>query len=670
MNQPLLTIQRARPVETISPEMSLGCYLLEAGLVAPWQVFHALERQREWDVTLPEILLARGWVRPDRLREALAAFYPAMLVDLSREPPDPALAATVPAQTCLRFNAIPWQSVGGLLVVATGRPDRFEVQREIMPPILRGALLAISDEKSVSDHLARTHRRLLAQRAETRVDPALSCRGWGGASRRRMWLVLVALALTGLLALIAPGGLLAGLTLWAVISLLAVSALKTCAFLVHFFRPFARPLAAVPPPPPADAVAAPAPASARDSQLAEVAQSAGRAPSPLPRISVMVPLFRETEIARALVSRLSHLSYPKALLDVVLVLEEHDRLTQDTVARTTLPPWMRVVEVPAGSGLTTKPRALNYALDHCRADIIGIWDAEDAPGPDQLDVVAERFANAPEDVVCLQGVLDYYNPWTNWLSRCFTIEYATWFRIILPGLAKLGVPIPLGGTTLFMRRAALEKLGGWDAHNVTEDADLGLRLARFGWRTELIPSVTQEEANCRPVAWIKQRSRWLKGYMATYLVHMQRPARLWRDLGPAGFVGVQLVFFCTLSQFLLAPLIWAFWAGFLGLPYLSNMLLPPQMMSGLAGVFMAIGLTNAAIAAIAVSGQNRTRLMPWVLTMPLYFPLACFAGYKALFELVVRPYYWDKTMHGKTKEGASATHSAVGVLLEPGHESH
>jgi len=641
MNQPILTIQRASPVKGANAEISLGRHLIETGLLAPWQLFHALERQKEWDVTLPEILLAKGWVRADQMRAALAAYYPAMLVDLAHEPPDPNLADILPPETCLRYNVIPWQSVGGLLIVVTGRPDRFESQREDLPPILRTALLAISDEQSVSDHISQTHRRALTLRAESQVDPTLSCRGWDGSSHKRVALLLLGLVLIGFFLVFAPIWLLAGVSLWAVFSLLIVSAMKVCAFLAHFFRPLPKPSPIHP-------------------------ARSGR--QQLPRISVMVPLFREKEIASALVARLSHLSYPKALLDVVLVLEETDALTQATVALTTLPHWMRVVVVPAGSGLTTKPRALNYALDYCKADIIGIWDAEDAPVLDQLSIVADRFSKAPDDVVCLQGVLDYYNPWTNWLSRCFTIEYATWFRIILPGLAKLGIPIPLGGTTLFMRREALEILGGWDAHNVTEDADLGIRLARFGWRTELMPTVTQEEANCHPLAWIKQRSRWLKGYMATYLVHMQHPAQLWRDLGTVGFLGVQLVFLCTVSQFLLAPLIWFFWLGFFGLTFLNTPLLPPEGITGLAKVFVAIGLTNAVIAALAVSGQNRTRLMPFVLTMPLYFMLASFAGYKALYELIFRPYYWDKTMHGNTKEGSTANHSGVGVLLEAGHK--
>lgn len=168
-----------------------------------------------------------------------------------------------------------------------------------------------------------------------------------------------------------------------------------------------------------------------------------------PCVSIMVPLYKEREIANALVQRLQRLTYPKALLDVILVLEATDDVTRDALARVALPSWMRVVEVPELNGLTTKPRAMNYALDFCRGDIVGVWDAEDAPQPDQIERVVAHFTQASPEVVCLQGVLDYYNPRTNWRSRCFTIEYNSWFRVILPGIARMGLVVPLGGTTFF-----------------------------------------------------------------------------------------------------------------------------------------------------------------------------------------------------------------------------
>ena len=166
--------------------------------------------------------------------------------------------------------------------------------------------------------------------------------------------------------------------------------------------------------------------------------------------------------------------------------------------------------------LKTKPRAMNYALPFCRGDIVGVYDAEDRPDPGQIRAVVQHLQAAPPEVACVQGYLDFYNSADNWLSRCFTLEYAIWFRVVLLGVQRLGLPIPLGGTSVFFRRGVLEQIGAWDAHNVTEDADLGMRLARFGYRCEMIASTTWEEANCRVGPWIRQRSRWLKGYALTW----------------------------------------------------------------------------------------------------------------------------------------------------------
>ena len=174
------------------------------------------------------------------------------------------------------------------------------------------------------------------------------------------------------------------------------------------------------------------------------------------------------------------------------MLEADDGTTQDALAKTQLPFWMRAIRVPLGT-LQTKPRALNYALNVAKGSIIGVYDAEDAPAADQLHVVVNRFAHAAPEVACLQGRLDFYNSHSNWLARCSTVEYAIWFRIILPGLERLKLAIPLGGTTLFFRRKTLEELGSWDAHNVTEDADLGIRLARHGYRTEIIDTAPKKK---------------------------------------------------------------------------------------------------------------------------------------------------------------------------------
>ncbi|RYI15376.1 MAG: glycosyltransferase, partial [Acetobacteraceae bacterium] len=361
--------------------------------------------------------------------------------------------------------------------------------------------------------------------------------------------------------------------------------------------------------------------------------------------SIIVALYNEADIAPRLVRRLARLDYPVELLDVILAVEAEDHVTLDALANAELPPWMRVVIVPAGQ-VKTKPRALNHALDHARGAIVGVYDAEDAPEPDQLLKVVERFQRSGPEVACLQGMLDYYNPRTNWLSRCFTIEYAGWFHLVLPGLARLGLVVPLGGTTLFFRRDVLDRLGAWDAHNVTEDADLGIRLARHGYRTELIETVTFEEANCRPLPWIKQRSRWIKGYIMTWAVHMRQPRLLWRQLGAKGFLGFQVLFLGTIAQFLLAPLLWSFMVLPFGIDHPLYDAMPNWSMWALAITFFLSEVANILIGAIGLGRTKHGLSLIWVLTLKVYYPLASLAAYKGLIELATRPFYWDKTTHG------------------------
>lgn len=343
----------------------------------------------------------------------------------------------------------------------------------------------------------------------------------------------------------------------------------------------------------------------------------------------MVPLFQEEAIADALLHRLSRLRYPKSALEILLVLEAGDDRTKAALAAAVLPPWVRSVCVPPGR-ITTKPRALNYALNYARGTIIGILDAEDSPAPDQIDQVVARFALAPPDVACLQGILDFYNPRANWLSRCFAVEYAAWFRVLLPGLARLGFVVPLGGTTVYIRREALSATGGWDAHNVTEDADLGILLARRGYVTELIPTVTREEANNRFWPWIKQRSRWLKGYAITWWVHNRRPLALMRDVGFWRFWGVQAVFLTTVLQFVLAPVLWSFWLVVIGLPHPLDAVLDPAARSALVATFLTAEAVTILIGVLAVLRSPHHGLIPWVPTLFVYFPLGTLAIYRGL----------------------------------------
>ncbi|SFE49952.1 glycosyltransferase [Shimia marina] len=621
--------------------LPLARILIEQDLLAPWQLFYAMHCQSLWDSSLPEILIAQRWIRPETLRAVLAHRYGLRQIDLSRTPPAPAVANLLPPKFCLQHNILPWAKLGTTPILATGRPHTTERLQQHLPPFLKNALFASAAPQDIETHILLHQRRRLTHEAETSVADEQSCRGFAPESRHRTPSLLLALFFILGLCLVLPKLLLISLTILGLLTLGGAISLRVMA-LAHFLRPLSAgpPILPAFPPRPDDTMPTPPILSGAERGSVEK----------LPKISVLVPLFHETEIATALIRRLTQLTYPRALLDVILVLEEKDRLTRATIARTRLPSWMRVVQVPAGSGITTKPRALNYALPFCKGRIIGIWDAEDAPAPDQLEQVAAAFAHAPPEVACVQGVLDFYNPYTNWMSRCFTLEYAAWFRLILPALCKMGFAIPLGGTTVFLRRDVLEAVGGWDSHNVTEDADLGIRLARHGYRAIMLASTTHEEANCRPIAWIRQRSRWLKGYMATYLVHMRAPHKLLAELGLRQFLGFQILFLCTISQFLIAPLFWSFWLALFGAPHLLAETLPASALSGIAALLLLAGLINGLVWICAANRCQRPRLWVWSLTMALYFPLATAAAYKGLIEMIVAPFYWDKTSHGKTTE--------------------
>ncbi len=367
----------------------------------------------------------------------------------------------------------------------------------------------------------------------------------------------------------------------------------------------------------------------------------------LPQVSILVPLLREENVAARLLEAIAAMDYPAALLDIKLVLEEDDVITRAAIPAAALPPGVEIITVPADR-LRTKPRAMNYALRFCRGEIVGVYDAEDRPDPAQIRAVVEHLQNAPPDVACVQGHLDFYNTGKNWLSRCFTLEYAIWFRVILKGVQRLGIPIPLGGTTVFFRRNVLEAIGAWDAHNVTEDADLGMRLARFGYRCEMVSSTTWEEATVRVLPWIRQRSRWLKGYAITWATHMRSPRALLRDLGWRGFLGFQVLFLGAITSYLSIPLFWLLWIATAAFDLAFWSELPRPLVVAYFASMVLGQAVMLSIAAIAARDSGRPGLLPWVLALPFYWPLGAIAAYRAVGEIFTRPFHWHKTEHGSS----------------------
>jgi len=385
----------------------------------------------------------------------------------------------------------------------------------------------------------------------------------------------------------------------------------------------------------------------------------------LPVYTILVPMYKESDVIPQLLVNLEKLDYPKAKLDVRLLIEEDDTEAVELLKHMRLPSYYTTIIVPH-SEPKTKPKACNYGLIHARGEYVVIYDAEDRPDPDQLKKVYLTFKKCPETTVCVQAKLNYFNSEQNLLTRWFTQEYSMWFELLLPGIMKLDIPIPLGGTSNHFKTAILKELNAWDPYNVTEDADLGIRLYKAGFKTAIVDSRTWEEANSRFGNWIRQRSRWFKGYMQTWLVHMRNPFKLLRELGVRGFFGFQVMVLATPVIPLLNPLfwslvfIWYIWeAGFIPMLF-------PNYIYYIAAAELYLGNFFFIYANIAgvywvindMEKKKQTyishRLVKYALLTPLYWMMMSMAAYKALWQLITKPFYWEKTVHGLNLKNVSS----------------
>ena len=362
----------------------------------------------------------------------------------------------------------------------------------------------------------------------------------------------------------------------------------------------------------------------------------------LPTYTLLIPLFREARVVPALLQALRRLDYPAARLEVLLITELSDTGTRAALQRTGLAANMRVIVVPEGLP-QTKPRALNYALSYARGQYVAVYDAEDAPEPGQLKMAVRAFRSRPGRIGCVQARLDIYTPAASFLTRQFTLEYMALFYAMLPAFQRWGIPIPLGGTSNHFPRAVLEEVGGWDPYNVTEDADLGLRLARKGYGVAMIGSTTWEEAPLRWHQWVGQRTRWIKGWIQTYLVHTRHPLRLLRDLGLRGFAGFHIVFAGLLFSALVHPWSYVFlaWQASSGELAASS-----STLVTLCAVNLLASYAAAIFLAVAVAVRRRRWRLIWsALWTPLYWLLISYAAYRAVFDFIRRPHHWRKTAH-------------------------
>jgi cellulose synthase/poly-beta-1,6-N-acetylglucosamine synthase-like glycosyltransferase len=371
----------------------------------------------------------------------------------------------------------------------------------------------------------------------------------------------------------------------------------------------------------------------------------------LPVYTIIAALYREAKSVGPLMQAIDAFDYPREKLQVILVLEPNDLATRAAIARLGPMPHVQVL-IASTTGPQTKPKALNCALPFARGSFTAVFDAEDRPDPGQLRAAIDAFRSHGSDIACAQASLCIDNFEESWLTRTFAAEYAGQFDVFLPGLAAMRMPLPLGGSSNHFRTAVLREVGGWDAWNVTEDADLGFRLARFGYRSVTFDSTTNEEAPIRFKAWLGQRSRWMKGWMQTWGVHMREPRRLWREAGSRGFLTLNIIVGGNVLTALAYPVLVIELAAYL----LTN------ITGGTSGLFftgtlspMHIATITAGFASTVLIGlmglARRDRLRSgWVLALtPFYWGFLSIAAWRALWQLWRDPYRWEKTEHGLTQ---------------------
>ncbi len=380
----------------------------------------------------------------------------------------------------------------------------------------------------------------------------------------------------------------------------------------------------------------------------------------LPVYTILVPMYKESSVIPELMANLERLDYPKHKLDIRLLIEEDDVEAQNLLRSMKLKPYYTILVVPH-SIPKTKPKACNYGLINARGQYVVIYDAEDRPDPDQLKKVYLAFAKSDPMCCCIQAKLNYFNSEQNILTRWFTQEYSMWFDLLLPGLMQLNIPIPLGGTSNHFKIEALKEMKAWDPYNVTEDADLGIRLYASGYTTGIVNSRTWEEANSQVGNWIRQRSRWIKGYMQTWLVHTRNPLRLWKQVGTKGLIGFTVIILATPLLPLINPFLWLLMILWFMGHYTWIPMLFPGPIYYMAAIELIIGnflfmFSNLAGAFWVINELHEKedyalsfRLVKHALLTPIYWALMSVAAYKAAWQLITRPFYWEKTNHGLAK---------------------
>ncbi|MEN9934300.1 MAG: hypothetical protein RLZZ387_879 [Chloroflexota bacterium] len=611
---------------------TIGAHLTEAGVITAEALSEGLALAQQAGIRIGRALVMLRHIGEPQLASVLSQQHAVPFHDHKVHPPDHAVARMISERQARAWRAIPVTLDGESVTVAMVDPSDTEALGHLEAALGKPAVPVIVTEGALEEMLEAVYQEEYTERSVRGLMMAAPHQSAYQVLSRRQKITFGLVVLVSLVWL-ALSPLSYG------VALMTIATLFHVAFTVHRFYLIQRSMS-------------------HDLTIPvtreEVAALVDR---DLPLYTILVPLYREAAVLPKLARGITSLDYPLAKLDVKLLLEADDQETIQAARALDLPPNFELVIVPT-SMPKTKPKACNYGLIKARGEFVVIYDAEDIPDRDQLKKAVVAFAKSGDDMVCLQAKLNYYNRNQNVLTRWFTIEYSMWFDMFLPGLVASRAPIPLGGTSNHFRRDKLEELHAWDPFNVTEDADLGIRLYKAGYTTGMIDSTTFEEANSDVKNWIRQRSRWVKGYIQTWLVHMRSPLASCREMGLKAFLNFNLTVSGTFICFLINPFFWLLtilW--FLTRWDVIQPLFPPSIYY-LGLVNLVIG--NFAIVYTSLAGLLRrgyTDLARYALITPFYWVLISIAAWKGFIQLFSNPFYWEKTVHGLYHETPAADHA-------------